>query len=84
VDFEAFRKRGYSAFDFPPGPHANNPVETKSFGYIDAADSSVGVCAAQKSGMKHVGQAYVADVHAVSSDETTRFIWLYAAADESG
>jgi hypothetical protein len=84
VDLEAFRKWGYSAFDLPPGPHSDDTVETKSFFDIHVADAGVGVSAAQEGGMKRVRQANIADVHAVSSKEATRFIWFDAAADESG
>src|SRR5205823_8565080 len=84
VDLEAFRQRGYAVFDLPPGPQSNDPVETKSLLDIDSADAGMRVHAPQERGMKHVRQANIADVHAVSSNEATRFIWLDAAADESG
>jgi hypothetical protein len=51
VDLEAFRKRGYSSFDLPPGPYANDSVETKSILNIDAEDARVRVDAPDESGM---------------------------------
>jgi len=65
-------------------PVVLSTVETKSFFDIYATDSGVSVSAAQEGGMKHVWQANIADVHAVSSNEATRFIWFDAAADKSG
>jgi hypothetical protein len=84
MDLEAFRKRGYTAFDVPSGPHSDNSVETKSFRDIYALDARVGVHAPQNRRMKHVRQANVGNVHTAAVNEAIGFIRFDAAADISG
>jgi hypothetical protein len=83
VNFEAFRKRPYSTFDLTPGPHSNDPVETKSIVDIDAADTGMSVNAAHESGMKHIRQTNIGNVQALACNEPTRFIRFDVAPDVS-
>jgi hypothetical protein len=84
MDLEAFRKRGYSAFDVTPGPHADDSVEPKSFRHVYALDARMGMHAPQDRRMEHVRQANVGNVHTAAVNEATGFVRFEAAADISG
>jgi hypothetical protein len=83
VDLETFRKRRYPAFDLPPGPHANDSIETKRIFNIDSADARVRVNATDKSGVEHIWQADIAHIQAVAGKEAARFFGFYTTANES-
>ena len=83
MNLKALREQSDSILDVTSRPNSGNAVEPQGLIGIDAADARVGMNAAHKSGMEHVGKANIADVNAVSGKKAARLMRFDAAADEA-
>ena len=83
MNLKALREQSDSILDVTSRPNSGNAVEPESLIGIDATDARVGMNAAHKSGMEHVGKANITDIDAASGEKAARLVRFNAAPDES-